>query len=98
MSERISACIDDQDSDIDLKLQKVTDVLTNTALECAPLKKCSKAGKNWSPELNSMSKDSKIAFNQWKLSGRPTDPGNKDLQVSYSGSWLRKKEIQFIER
>ena len=81
VSSRIRSSISDQDSDINVKVEKVSDILLEASSECAPKasKSLPKVKKLWCPQLKSIANKSKLAHKQWKEAGKPLDPKNELL-------------------
>ena len=61
--------------DINERVEQITNIVTSTAMECAPFKKQKPKNckKFWCPELAKLSKDSKRAFGDWKKGGCPAE-------------------------
>ena len=78
---RIMASDCDQSADLNMKIEKVSDILLRASAECAPKVKNykPKQKKNWCPQLKSITNKSKVANRKWKESGKPIDPENKLL-------------------
>lgn len=81
VTERIKSSINDQDLDIDLIIQKISDIIVQSSHECAPRRRNNtpKNKKIWCSELKVASKKSKEAFSLWKNAGKPSDPENINL-------------------
>ena len=75
VSRRIRSSISDQDSDIDIKIEKISDILLQTSAECAPAVGTAKPKKKriWCPQLKSLAGKSKIAYKQWKEAVKSLD-------------------------
>ena len=81
VSSRIRSSISDHDSDINVKVEKVSDILLEASSECAPKasKSLPKVKKLWCPQLKSIANKGKLAHKQWKEAGKPLDPNNELL-------------------
>ena len=87
----------EKSKDINERVGQITDIVTSTALECAPVKKQKPKNckKFWCPELARLSKDSKRAFGEWKKGGCPAEPHcNLVLAKNSAKKDLRRRQRQ----
>ena len=87
----------EKNKDINEIVGQITDIVTSTGLECAPVKtqKSKHCKKFCCPELARLSKDSKRAFGEWKKGGCPAEPHcNLFLAKNSAKKDLRRRQRQ----
>ena len=96
IAERLSVPSTEECLDIESRIGKITDIVSSTALECAPQRKQKPKNcrKFWCPNLTRLSKESKKAFGDWKKGGRPADP-HCDLVLAKN---IAKRELRRKQR
>ena len=85
--------LDIENDNIDLVVEDLTDILVTTAQQCALERKQKRSktkSKGWNGDISLACRESKIAFQKWKVAGRPVDLDDQ----TYVEMKVRKKVLR----